>query len=231
MGPDFFGSFFRKADAPLTNATIRKHLGTVLAPLLDSLGMPRHDGDFLWFSDFNQDGIRRVFKYSQVKSSAGLFSWGVCLRHVPTISAMRKLQYHWTDKNITLHLWEWPRGYFTSLEHDVEPTDIISLESEKALKRDALEVISRYRTEIEAWYKQSDTLAGCTAIADKQIQHGGAYNLRWPSPHYVKIFLLGLQGRKAEAKELLAQRSATASKGNSDWRNLAIEVEKAIEAM
>lgn len=228
---NFFRKLFGNGERPLSNASRKRILTQVLNPLLQKAGLNRFDGNYLWFSDFNQDGIRRVFKYSLAKGDMGLFTWGVCIKHIPTVSSSKRLQYHKNDKNIALHLWDWPEGYSISLEKDVEPKDLVAQSGEKQFRRDLQEMFFKHRIAMEEWYVKTDTLAGCLQVADDQINHGGTYSLRWPTPNYIKIFLLALLGDKDGARALLATRAQPASKGNADWRSVELEIQQAINSL
>ncbi len=228
---NFLRTLFGGGERPLSSASRKRILTNALSPLLQKVGVNKYDGNYLWYSDFNQDGIRRVFKYSLLKGDSGVFTWAVCIKHIPTVSSAKKLQYHKTDKNIATHLWEWPAGYSVSLERDVMPTDLISQSGEKQFRRDLQDVFSKYQSDIADWYRRTDTLAGCLEVANAQIAHGGMYALRWPTPNYVKIFLLAMLGDKDGARQLLAMRAQPASKGNANWRSVELEIQEAIEAL
>ena len=231
MALTFFRNLFADTDEPVSGASLKKILSTTLTPQLTQLGVFKNDGQYLWYSDFNQEGIRKVFKYTLMKGNTGLFGWGVCLKHIPTVTNSKRLQYHKSEKSITLHLWEWPGGYSISLEKDVMPGDLVSHANARECRQSLLEIFLKYRAEIENWYKRADSLTGCIGIADDQIEKGGVYRMRWPTGNYVKIFLLALKGDKQKAKELLARSSAPAARGSSDWRSLVVILEKEIDRL
>ncbi|HEY9489641.1 MAG TPA: hypothetical protein VIQ51_14960 [Chryseosolibacter sp.] len=230
MDLNIFKNLFEKDDEPLTSAALKKALSDILTPVLRRWGLTKYDGEYLWYSDFNKEGIRRVFKYTLMKGNRGLCAWGVAFKNIPVVTQEKKLQYHRTEKNIALQLWEWPHGYTVSLESDVPPTDMVSHSSEKEFRHTLQEIVSRYRVEIENWYHKADTLKGCLEIVNKQIEDCGVYRTRWPSGNYMKIFLLALQGDKAQANELLTKATEPTFKRNVSWQNVISQVRKEIDS-
>jgi hypothetical protein len=229
MAVTFLKNLFGKSEEPVSGASLKKILSATLTPQLLQLGLSKSDGNYWWFSDFNQEGIRKAFKYTLMKGDTGLFSWGVCIRHIPTVTSSKRLQYHKSEKSIAFHLWEWPAGYSISLEKDLLPGDLVSHANARECRQSLQEIFTKYRVEIENWYKRADTLTGCIGIADDQNEKGGVYRMRWPTGNYVKIFLLALNGDKQKAKDLLARASAPAARGSSDWKSLAATLEKEID--
>jgi hypothetical protein len=219
----------RKREDPITNTFLKTILNEILTPLLSSRGLTKYNGEYLWYSDFNNDGIKLVFKYTLMKGERGLFSWGVCIEDIPTYTQKKELKNHRTDKSTTLHLWDWPKGYSKSFEGGGKPTDLVSHWGEKECRHTINEVFNKYSNEIELWYGKASTTTGCLELANEQIDKGGAYNIHFPNPKYVLIFLTAKLGNKTKAFELLNDLKTSYLNYDSSWEELFLQIEKKID--
>jgi hypothetical protein len=219
----------RKKEDPITKTFLKTILNETLTPLLKTLGLTKYNGEYLWYSDFNDEGIKFVFKYTLMKGESGLFSWGVCIEDIPTYTQTKELKNHRTDKSTTLHLWDWPKGYSKSFEGGGRPTDLISHWGEKECRQTINEVFNKYSSEIELWYRKASTTAGCLELANGQIDKGGAYNVHFPNPKYVLIFLTAKLGDKVKAFELLNDLKTKYLSHDSSWEQMFQKLEKQID--
>jgi hypothetical protein len=220
-----------KREDPITKTLLKTILHHNLTPLLKPLGVSKYNGEYLWHSDFNDEGIKLVFKYTLMKGESGLFSWGACFGDIPTYTQAKELKNHRTDKSTTLHLWDWPKGYSRSFEGGGKPTDLISHWGETKCRQTLHDVFIKYRSEIESWYKKANTNTGCLELVNKQISNGGAYNVHSPNPKYILIFLTAKAGDKAKAFELLNEFKATYLTDDTSWEPVFKKIEKQIELL
>lgn len=121
-----FNDFRKRSGEPIPSSELKKNLNQGLTTQLTNWGLNKYDGEYLWYSDFNEFGIKKVFKYTRLKGISGVFAWGVCFDFIPTFSNTKRLKNHKSDKSTTLHLFEWPDGYMKSFEGGGRPTEIIS---------------------------------------------------------------------------------------------------------
>ena len=230
MDLNIFTGGFRKKEDPITKAVLKTILNEKLTPLLREIGLTKYNDEYLWYSDFNEERIRLVFKYDLMKGASGLFSWGVCFADVPTYRQTKKLKHHKTDKSTTLHLWDWPRGYSKSFEGGGRPTELISHWGEKECKRTIFEIFNKYGSEIILWYKKAGTISGCMEIVTEQINRGkGAYNMHFPHAKYILIFLTAKLGDKIKAIELLKAFKEPYVNRDNAWEVMFQKIEKQIE--
>jgi hypothetical protein len=220
-----------KKEGPIAKTFLKTILNEKLTPLLGKLGLTKCNGEYLWYSDFNDERIRLVFKYTLMKGESGLFSWGVYFDYIPTFTKTKELKNHRTEKSTTLHLWDWPKGYSKSFEGGGPPADLISHWGEKACRQILDEVFNKYRTEIELWYRKANTTAGCLELVNGQIDKGGAYDLHSPNAKYIRIFLVAKLGDKGKAIELLNEFKATYLDHDISWVSLFQKIEKQIDLL
>ena len=56
-------------EAPLTKKELKVILNEIITPKMFDLGLTKYDGNYLWFDDFNDEGIKRVFHYNLMKGA------------------------------------------------------------------------------------------------------------------------------------------------------------------
>jgi hypothetical protein len=219
---------FREREDPITKTILKSILNEKLSPFLKELGLMNYNGEFLWYSDFNVEGIKMVFKYTLMKGESGLFSWGLCFKDIPTFTQAKELKYHRTEKSTTLHLFEWPVGYAKSFEGGGRPTDLISHWGENECILSINEVFKKYRNELIGWYGNSKTTELCLELANEQINKGGSYNIHFPNPKYIRIFLTAKLGDKPKALEMLNTYKTAYLEHENSWISLFQKIEKSI---
>jgi hypothetical protein len=215
---------------PITKSVLIMLLKETLTPYLSDMGLTKYNGEYIWYADFNSEGIRYVFTYTQMKGAMGLFSWGVCFENIPTYTMKKKLQYHKTDKSATLQLWDWPKGYSRSFEFDEQPGDLVSQWGERECRKTMESIFLDHRDEISAWYKNAGTIAGCTAIAKNQVEQGKSYDLHFPNPKYILSFLTARLGDKIRAEEIMTDYKKRYLNEASAWEDLFLQIEKQLES-
>ena len=73
--------------------------------------MSKYNNGYLWFDDFNDEEIKRVFHYNLMKGETGTFTYGVCFNFVQTYTETALIKNHRTDKSTKLHLFERTEGW------------------------------------------------------------------------------------------------------------------------
>ena len=185
-----------KNKTPISNSSLKSILNDLISPRVNKLGL-QWDGNYMWFSN-SENSIRRVLKYSLLKGEQGTFSWGVCFDFVPTISGT-KLNYHRTERSVTLQLFEWTDEYANSFFGGQLADGVTSHWGIQTAKKSIHNLFKRYEKKIFDWFENNNNLDSLIQISDHQTKSGGIYKLNSPSPEYVLAFLLAKTSRIKEA--------------------------------
>jgi len=195
---------FKAKERPVDKATLRQILDKEITPAFVDTGL-QWNGDYLWFNQ-SIGSIRRVFTYDLLKGEQGTFSWGVCLDFVPTISG-RRLQNHRTDKSVTLHLFEWPKGYVNSFaSQEISKVDFTSHWGMKNTTKSIRQLIRKYEQPIKDWFQRANTIDKLIDITKEQVRIGEHYNIHYPAPQYVLAFLYAKSGDKAKGLKIIEDK-------------------------
>jgi len=122
------------------------------------IGLKNWNGKYLWFSDFNNEGIKHVVEYNVLKGFAGAFTFGNCFDCVPTISG-KKLINHRTEKSTKIIYLKKTESWQKSIEtqRHLNP-DKISTTNEKRFRETLEKVLNKNLIKIENWFKENDTI-------------------------------------------------------------------------
>jgi hypothetical protein len=225
----FFGDFMKKSDEPISSLELKNNLSKGLTTQLTDWGLHNYDGNYLWYSDFDESGIKKVFTYIRLKGNSGVFAWGVCFDFIPTFSHSKRLKNHTTDKSTTLHLFDWPEGYRNSFEGGGRPTGIISHYSGEC-EKDIRTVVAVYKNIIATFYTTASTIDGALDVTMSQIWKKGAYEVHFPHPEYVYSFLLAKTGQKEQAIDIMYEFFKNNIEHDDSWKLLYKEIEKRIKS-
>ncbi len=133
-------------------------LNEIATPKFSEIGLNNWNGKYLWFSDFNEDGIKFVVEYNVFKSFGGCFSFGICYDFVPSISAQNKLIYHKTDKSTKIIYCKRLEGWQKSLQmHSTINTDKISTINEVKFRNSLNYVIENNLPKLQKWFYENRT--------------------------------------------------------------------------
>ena len=130
----------------------------VVSPRLSKIGLNNWNGKYIWFSDYNDEGIKHVVEYNVLKGFGGCFSFGNCFDCVPTISG-KKLVNHRTDKSTKIIYFQRLEGWQESYEKNklINPDRISTVNEQKF--RDSLElVLFNNVPKIKNWFDNKTTL-------------------------------------------------------------------------
>ena len=65
----------------------------LITPRFAEIGLKNWNGKYLWFSDFNEEGIKHVVEFNVFKYFGGCFSYGNCYDFIPTFSNKNKISF------------------------------------------------------------------------------------------------------------------------------------------
>ena len=223
-----FKDFKQKKGDPISSSELKSFLDQNLTSELQQLGLNKYDNEYLWFSEFNEIGVRLVFKYMRLKGDTGVFNWGYCFGFLPTISNTKKLKNHKTENNITLHLWESTDGYKNSFQGGGRPTEIVSHYSGEC-ENDIQTIFNKYKSVIFDWCASSNSLSKIQDIVLDQIQNN-VYNMHTPNPKYVLPFILAKSGKKDEGLDLIGKYFAKYIERDESWKIVLEELESKLKS-
>ncbi len=133
-------------------------LKEVANPKFAEIGLKNWNGKYLWFSDFNDEGIKHVVEYNVLKGFSGAFTFGNCFYSVPTISG-KKMINHRTEKSTKILYLKKSESWQKSIEtqRHLNPDKISTINEKKF--RDSLEkVLNRNLIKFDNWFKKNNTL-------------------------------------------------------------------------
>lgn len=223
-----FTDFRKRKGDPISSSDLKVLLDRNLTSELREIGFTKYDGEYLWFSDYNEIGVRLVYKYMRLKGDSGVFNWGYCFDFLPTISNTKKLKNHKTENSITLHLWESTDGYKKSFEGGGRPTEIVSHYSGEC-ENDIQAIFKKYKSDIFDWFNSSTSLMKIQDIVNNQINNR-TYNMHSPNPKYVLPFILAKTGKKEEGIDLIREYFARYIERDESWKIVLGEIEKRIKS-
>ena len=130
----------------------------IATPKFAEIGLKNWNGKYIWFSDYNNEGIKHVVEYNVFKNFGGSFSFGNCFNFVPTISSNAKLVYHKTDKSTKLLYYKQLEGWKKSYEEHLPLNiDRISTINEEKFKRSLNDVLERNLPKFKIWFDNNQT--------------------------------------------------------------------------
>ena len=195
---------------------------------MKSIGLNKYDGRYLWFSDFNENGIKKVFHYNLMKGETGTFTYGNCFDFLSTYTNTASIKNHRTDKSTTLHLFVRTEGWRKSFEGE-EFTDKTSHWGKSECRKTVTKLLNKYIPIMKSWWENNSTIEQCVNEANYQIEKGGGYKVNYPKANYVKAFLLAKLGDKEIAKQILEEEFEPLIKWKPKFEALKMKVIEKIE--
>jgi hypothetical protein len=203
-------SFMTKS--PIAKETLNRILEETISTRIEKKGF-KWDKNSLWFTD-NKNSIRQVIKYVKLKGEAGTFFWGVCLDFVPTISD-NKVIYHRSEKNVTLHLFEWTDEYANAF-FGGQLGGVTTHYGENEARQSIARLFDNYENKIFGWFENANTIDNLIRIATQQIQAEKSYTMHSPDPKFILAFLLAKAGQLD--KGILTYEQLSWYKGNEELK-------------
>ena len=132
-------------------------LKEIATPKFAEIGLNNWNGKYLWFSDFNEEGIKHVIEYNVLKGFAGAFTFGNCFNFVPTISG-KKLINHRTEKSTKILYLKKTESWQKSIEtqRHLNP-DKINTMNEKKFRQSLKKVLNKNLPKMRTWFKENNT--------------------------------------------------------------------------
>jgi len=129
-----------------------------VTPKFAEIGLKNWNGKYIWFSDFNEHGIKHVIEYNVLKGFRGSFTYGNCFDFVPTISNGKWIN-HKTNKSTKILFFNRLDGCQESLNNDrlINP-DIISTVNEDKFNSDLDKVLQANLPRLEEWFSKNETI-------------------------------------------------------------------------
>jgi len=131
----------------------------IVTPRFAEIGLNNWNGKYLWFSDFNDQGIKYVIEYNVFKGFGGSFSFGICYDFIPTISSKKKLIYHKTNKSTKIIYYKRLEGWQKNYENNnpINP-DKISTINEQKFRKSLNNVIENNIPKLKKWFEENKTI-------------------------------------------------------------------------
>lgn len=143
----------------------------IVTPEFAKIGLANWNGKYLWFSDFNDDGIKHVVEYNVFKYYGGSFSYGNCFSSVPTFSG-KKLINHRTEKSTKIHFYRRLDGWQNSMaKNSRNNPDKISTINEEKFRKSLDDVLLRNVPKLTEWFKNHETLEQNLTGLKTEIEH------------------------------------------------------------
>ncbi|MCZ8197010.1 MAG: hypothetical protein O9267_05350 [Flavobacterium sp.] len=183
-----------------------KVFNEIVTPRLAEIGLKNWNGKYIWFSDFNEEGVKHVVEYNVFKYFGGSFSFGNCYNFIPTISG-RKLIFHKTDKSTKIIYYKKSEGWQKSDDED-SPINIdhISTVNEEKFHKSLNEVLDRNLPKFEKWFEQNESIEQNIKSLLKDVEHEKKeFIRRIISFDYILYFLYRQKGNKNEAEKHFKQ--------------------------
>lgn len=130
----------------------------IVTPKFATIGLNNWDGKYLWFSDFNEEGIKHVIEYNVFKYYGGSFTFGNCFSFVPTISG-KNLINHRTEKSTKIIYLKRLEGWQNKMENNspINP-DKISTVNEKKFRDSLNKVLTENIPKLNKWFQENRTI-------------------------------------------------------------------------
>lgn len=163
----------------------------IVTPEFAKIGLTNWNGKYIWYSDFNEFGIKHVIEYNVFKFYGGSFSYGNCFYSVPTISGRKKLINHRTDKSTKIHFYRRLDGWQKMIETNVRyDPDQISTINEHKFVTSLEDVLKRNLPKLKEWFENHNTIEQNMAALKKDIENPPfEFGKRIISCEYILSFL------------------------------------------
>ena len=173
------------------NTELKERLARRIAPELEAADFT-YDGAYTWYGPW-EDHSRRVVEARRLKGAGVCFVWGRCFDFLPVLAGDgKRLRYMRTDKAVGRQLMGPCRTWDESFSLLTDGPERLEADAAAALRRD--------KPLWEAWFRETEGLAACLREAERQRDN--PYS-SWPTPDYVRAFLLAALGQKQEGMAVM----------------------------
>lgn len=174
----------------------------LITPRFAEIGLKNWNGKYLWFSDFNEEGIKHVVEFNVFKYFGGCFSYGNCYDFIPTFSNKNKISFHRTDKSTKILYYKRFKGWQKSYE-DNSPINIdkISTVNEDKLRKSIQLVLDNNISYIQNWFKNNKSIDENISSLLIELENS-TDEIGFAQPVISTDYLLGFLYEKKEKNEL-----------------------------
>ena len=174
-----------------SDTELKAILARRIAPELEAADFT-YDGAYTWYGPW-EDHSRRVVEARRLKGAGVCFVWGRCFDFLPVLAGDgKRLRYMRTDKAVGRQLMGPCRTWDESFSLLTDGPERLEADAAAALRRD--------KPLWEAWFRETEGLAACLREAERQRDNPCS---SWPTPDYVRAFLLAALGRKQEGMAVM----------------------------
>ncbi|UKN00313.1 hypothetical protein K6119_11265 [Paracrocinitomix mangrovi] len=174
----------------------------LVSPVMSSIGLNNWNGKYLWFSDFNSEGIKFVVEYQVFKGFGGSFAFGICYENVPTVSNWKKLVNHKTDKSTKIHYYKRLEGWQASYDGTDRTSgrDIVSHWNEVDFRKTLFTILESLPSRLEPWFKARSNRDQNILELQNEIKGNTEFVRRIVNPDYILCFLNAEKGDLEKSK-------------------------------
>lgn len=168
-----------------------------------TIGLSNVLNNRVWFSDFDNNGLKSVVRFQLTKGLGAVFVFGKCFEFLPTISNSHKLINHKTDKSTTLHLFDYTDSIIIRPKFGKPRQLLISVTNKSDFSK-GLDLFLKFGLDkIKSWFEANQTIENCIETGLKQLSVNEQYSLHSPNQNYVLSYLYSKQGKPNEANAYL----------------------------
>jgi hypothetical protein len=195
-----------------------------VTPLFAKIGLTNWDGKYIWFSDFNEYGIKHVIEYNVFKHYGGSFSYGNCFYSVPTISGGKRLINHRTDKSTKIHFFKRIDKWQESMDtNSRDRSYMLSTVNEIKFRRSIDNVLAENLSKIQNWFDKMKSLEENIEGLKYDLEHPTfSIGQRIISTEYILSFLYKEKG-EIELAESFMDKHLIKDLNNNVERELLIK--------
>lgn len=183
-----------------TNAQLKELLARRISPFLEAQGF-QYDGSYRWLGPWNNHS-RQVIQVRLLKGAGGEFAWGHCFDFIPVPNGSFKgCHYQRTDKSAGLQLFVWTRELISKAEIDSRAYQFSLFGADLSdVGQRLFHVFQRSQPLGDAWFR---TTQGPEELLEEAGRQSQMKNYHWPTPAYIKAFLLSALGQADKGTEEL----------------------------
>lgn len=195
-----------------------------VTPLFAEIGLTNWNGKYIWFSDFNEHGIKHMIEYNVFKHYGGSFSYGNCFYSVPTVSGGERLKNHRTNKSSKIHFFKridkWQESMVTNSR---DRSYMLSTVNEVKFRRSIDHVLAENLPKIQSWFEKMKSLEENIEGLEYDLEHP-AFDIgqRIISTEYILSFLYKEKG-EIELAELFMNEHLIKGLNSSVEKELLIK--------
>ncbi len=159
-----------------------------------SIGLTNKLKNRIWFSDFDEQGVKNVIRFQLTKGFGAVFVFGKCFKFLPTISNSKRLINHKTDKSTTVHLFDYSSSITVSKNFIKRKPLQLSVMNYSYLSDGLDTFVRKGIKEIDHWFHNNQSIQDCINTSLQQIYLAEEYAFRSPNQNYILSYLFSKTG-------------------------------------